>query len=440
MLDSGILPFRTSSIPDFQVERSMKSLSSRKQAARTQRLSEVDRDDAVLRDHVARLFEAKHRPFTTGGCIPMDPSQLVLFFRSKSGITHSLDFPIDVQHETPPALDVLIGACRPHPSALDDYSDRESLFYPPNLPLTTSLELANHPILEAVRNALFPLLPTGHYLVAARDKLEVLVSGGRMDQQRSIDGRAATVIITLPVRFRGGAMVVHDPDGRQEKFYGRGGKQGDIEWTAFLADCNYEVQTVDKGCRVSISYGVYIKSFGSSGAQPEPLITPNDVFLDVLSPILNICRGRKIAFYLANEYAIVDPAETLAESLVPELKGGDSLLYHALKLFKLMPELHWSAGGYMWPVDRPAAISTGAPAPLSTPVMRGMFAAGEEDQHEDLRMRVRDSGAVPLGEADVMLLSDWNTGLPVGKQRVNFVLNGEIEKLVVYTLMVVYVA
>lgn len=353
---------------------------------------------------------------------------------------------------------MLIGACRPHPSALDDYSDRESLFYPPNLPLTTSLELANHPILEAVRNALFPLLPTGHYLVAARDKLEVLVSGGRMDQQRSIDGRAATVIITLPVRFRGGAMVVHDPDGRQEKFYGRGGKQGDIEWTAFLADCNYEVQTVDKGCRVSISYGVYIKSFGSSGAQPEPLITPNDVFLDVLSPILNICRGRKIAFYLANEYAIVDPAETLAESLVPEvssyfrfgsemfdltgvqLKGGDSLLYHALKLFKLMPELHWSAGGYMWPVDRPAAISTGAPAPLSTPVMRGMFAAGEEDQHEDLRMRVRDSGAVPLGEADVMLLSDWNTGLPVGKQRVNFVLNGEIEKLVVYTLMVVYVA
>lgn len=162
--------------------------------------------------------------------------------------------------------------------------------------------------------------------------------------------------------------------------------------------------------------------------------------MDVLSPILNICRGRKIAFYLANEYAIVDPAETLAESLVPELKGGDSLLYHALKLFKLMPELHWSAGGYMWPVDRPAAISTGAPAPLSTPVMRGMFAAGEEDQHEDLRMRVRDSGAVPLGEADVMLLSDWNTGLPVGKQRVNFVLNGEIEKLVVYTLMVVYVA
>lgn len=90
MLDSGILPFRTSSIPDFQVERSMKSLSSRKQAARTQRLSEVDRDDAVLRDHVARLFEAKHRPFTTGGCIPMDPSQLVLFFRSKVDLSLSL--------------------------------------------------------------------------------------------------------------------------------------------------------------------------------------------------------------------------------------------------------------------------------------------------------------------------------------------------------------
>jgi hypothetical protein len=439
-----ILPFRTASLSDFQIERASRqwqSIASKKQATRAHHghYYDTERDEVLLREHVSRLFEAKHRPFTTGGCIPMDPSQLVLFFRSKTGITHSLDFPIDVQHSTPPALDVLIAACRPHPSALDDYSDRESLFYPPNLPLTTSLELSNHPVLEAIRNALFPLLPAGHYLVANRDKLEVLVDGGRMDQQHSIDGRAATVIITLPVRFRGGAMVVHDPDGRQEKFYGRGGKQGDIEWTAFLADCNYEVETVDKGCRVSISYGVYIRSFGPSGLQPEPLITPNDVFLDLLSPVLNICRGRRVAFYLANDYPSVNPAETLAETLVPELKGGDSLLYHALKLFKLAPELHWSAGGHIWPVDKTAAV-TESLNKAGSPVMRGVFANGEDDSNEELRMRVRNSGATPLAEAEITLLNDWNSGMPVGKQRVHFVSGGELEKLVVYILMVVYVA
>jgi hypothetical protein len=57
------------------------------------------------------------------------------------------------------------------------------------------------------------------------------------------------IIVTLPVRFRGGALVVPYPDGR-------GGKNGDIEWTAFLPDCDYEIETVQKACRISISYGV----------------------------------------------------------------------------------------------------------------------------------------------------------------------------------------
>ncbi|KAJ3712544.1 hypothetical protein DFJ43DRAFT_1165926 [Lentinula guzmanii] len=79
----------------------------------------------------------------------MDSSQLVLFFRTKSGIAHSLDFPIDVDFNSPPALDVLITACRPHQTSdFDDYPENESLFYPPNSPLTTSLEIANLSLLK----------------------------------------------------------------------------------------------------------------------------------------------------------------------------------------------------------------------------------------------------------------------------------------------------
>ena len=52
----------------------------------------------------------------------------------KSGITHSLDFPVDIDEDVPPALDVLISSCRPHsPSGLEDFSQHESLFYPPKL-------------------------------------------------------------------------------------------------------------------------------------------------------------------------------------------------------------------------------------------------------------------------------------------------------------------
>jgi hypothetical protein len=113
-------------------------------------------------------------------------------------------------------------------------------------------------------------------------------------------------------------LIVYDPEGNQEKFYGRGGKSGDLEWTAFLADCGYEVETVDKGCRISLTYGVFMKTFGPSGVHPDPLISPSDNFLDLLSPVLNMSRGRKIAFNLSLDYA-VNPAECLAESLVPQV-------------------------------------------------------------------------------------------------------------------------
>lgn len=240
----------------------------------------------------------------------------------QSGITHSLDFPIDIDYNTPPAFNVLITACRPHQTSdLNDYAEHESLFYPPNLPLTTSLELENHPIMDAVRDTLFPSLPAGHYLVATKDKLEVLVTGSRLGlQSRGLrnDGRVATISITLPVRYRGGALVVRDVEG-EEKFFGAGGKSGDIEWTAFLADCEYEVETVQKGCRMSILYAVFLKTFGPTSVIADPLINPSDKFLDLVSPVLNASRGRKIAFYLSNSYG-VNPSEVLAESLVPYVR------------------------------------------------------------------------------------------------------------------------
>lgn len=239
---------------------------------------------------------------------------------SQSGITHSLDFPIDIDYDMPPSMEVLVSACRPQSvSGLEDFSEHESLFYPPHLPLTATLELANHPILEAVRNTLFPTLPTGHYLTAIRDKLQIWLKGSGMRAPlRPNDMRVGTILVTLPVRFRGGHLLVRSPDGNEERYHGRGGKAGDIEWTAFMADCDHEIEPVTKGCRVTISYAVHLKSFGPAAMQPDPLISPSDRFLDLLSPVLNLSRGRKIAFHLVSEYG-VNPGESLAESLVPNV-------------------------------------------------------------------------------------------------------------------------
>jgi len=320
---------------------------------------------------------------------------------------------------------------------------------------------------------LFSTLPIGHYLTAVRDRLEVVPKGGRMTPQpKALDSRVATITVTLPVRYRGGALVVRDVDGNEETYHGSGRSGGGshgggvgvghLEWTAFLANCDHEVEEVTKGCRLSISYAVYLRTFGPSGIQPDPLITPSDRFLDLVAPILNICRGRRIAFYLAGEYG-VNPAEVLAESLVPHLNGADSLLYHAMKLYKLAPELRWTAGGYIWPVDRivecsddieptvpglramPGSIMSDGP--YRSPTMQGVFSnispeLNPIEVEDNLRWRVENSGAVPLAEAEIMVMSlDLNSpGVAVTKERVPFVSGGQLEKLVVNVMLVVYVA
>jgi len=71
-------------------------------------------------------------------------------------------------------------ACRPHTSNLDECtSTYESLFFPPNLPLSTTIEIPSHPIIDAVRDARFSTLPKGDHLVAAGDTLKIVPKGGR---------------------------------------------------------------------------------------------------------------------------------------------------------------------------------------------------------------------------------------------------------------------
>jgi hypothetical protein len=131
-------------------------------------------------------------------------------------------------------------------------------------------------------------------------------------------------------------------------------------------------------------------------------------------------------------------------------------LYHALKLYKLEPELHWSAGGYIWPIDQTvdftveiqdSPLSSSAHMPgaggsrQSTPSpISGMCSVSEAGSStEDIRTKVERSGAIRLSEAGIMLLSAPSSPGGVAKERVPFVRGGELEKLVVNGLLVVFV-
>lgn len=77
-------PFpRTKSQSEFEIERPHKSATSVPKRPSARRLQSDYAAEHALRASVSRFLTAKARPFTASGRIPLDPSALVLFFRSK---------------------------------------------------------------------------------------------------------------------------------------------------------------------------------------------------------------------------------------------------------------------------------------------------------------------------------------------------------------------
>jgi len=63
-----------------------------------------------------------------------------------------------------------------------------------------------------------------------------------------------------------------------------------------------------------------------------------------------------------------------------------------------------------------------------------------QDDTDAIRMRVQQSGGVPIADANITLLTDYKNPAPsVGREKVFFVSKGDLEKLVVNVLLVVYI-
>ena len=137
-------------------------------------------------------------------------------------------------------------------------------------------------------------------------------------------------------------------------------------------------------------------------------------------------------------------------------------MYHSLRLYKLEPQLRWTAGEYVWPADR--VVDCGSAA-LNSPSMRsatssrrrhrnrfalqsgftfGSFSdSSDEEQQEgdSIRDRVIISGAVPLSQAGITLVTDQET-FPgrITKEKVPYIYGDMLDKLMVNVILVVYVA
>ena len=80
-----------------------------------------------------------------------------------------------------------------------------------------------------------------------------------------------------------------------------------------------------------------------------------------------------------------------------QLKGGDSLLYHALKVYKLAPEIRWTAGGYIWAPDQTVDLK-----PLIGHVRDALLPLAE-DLGVEIRLHLPENGVQVMGDRDELI-------------------------------------
>ncbi len=75
---------------------------------------------------------------------------------------------------------------------------------------------------------------------------------GHQESEKT-DGMIATLVVLLPLQYRGGALLI-DQHGDQQEFKAPRDLQEALTRIAFYADCYHEVQKVTSGYRIALTY------------------------------------------------------------------------------------------------------------------------------------------------------------------------------------------
>ena len=119
------------------------------------------------------------------------------------------------------------------------------------------------PVLDALRGDLG--LPESCRLAAELHSMLVYAPGQfflpHRDSEKA-DEMVATLVVTLPAPFKGGALVV---EHQGEKVTHRASKER-LSFVAFYADCHHEVRPVTEGYRIVLTYNLMLAGAGEAAA------------------------------------------------------------------------------------------------------------------------------------------------------------------------------
>lgn len=102
------------------------------------------------------------------------------------------------------------------------------------------------------------MMPENVHWTYSLYKVHIYEKGGKfsphVDTLHS-DNHVATLVVSLPVAFEGGELVVKQQD-HEERYNLSDGAPFSMRWAAFYTDCTHEVLEVTDGCRVVLQYDI----------------------------------------------------------------------------------------------------------------------------------------------------------------------------------------
>jgi len=155
-----------------------------------------------------------------------------------------------------------------------------------------------------------------------------------------------SLVIVYPTPHKGGELVLRHKD-REWTFDADSLISSQpfpsVAYVAFYSDIEHEVLKVSSGCRVTLTYNLYL--VGPTPSEQVPSVVPNLRDISNLQSTLQkllkspefLPDGGTLGFGLAHQYPVTFKTEL--KDLIEYLKGEDAHVYRACKELQLQPSL-----------------------------------------------------------------------------------------------------
>ncbi len=158
----------------------------------------------------------------------------------------------------------------------------------------------NDSIDEAARRSAQALGLPDDCIRAELYKLLIYQKGGFFLPHRDSEkrkGMVASMIVMLPCRFGGGELIVSHAGARERFTFENAAAGRQCEYVSFYADCLHEVQRVERGVRVCLSYNLFLRPGRRSAKK-----TPHGALSAAISSWVRTRPADPIVFALDHQY------------------------------------------------------------------------------------------------------------------------------------------